>query len=74
MFDVANRDIVFDVVNRGIVFDVVNPFLSKRFPIDEENRLALDRVKSISALSTHLDGKGFTYSTDYYQRNRKLVY
>ena len=28
-----------------------NPFPAKRFPIDEYNRLALDRVKSISALS-----------------------
>ena len=49
-------------LNRDIVFDVVNPFPSKRFPIDELNRLALDRVKSISALSTHSDGKGLTPS------------
>ena len=27
----------------------VNPFLPKGFPIDEWNRLALDRVKFISA-------------------------
>ena len=35
-----------------------NPFPSKGFPIDEQNRLALDRVKSISALSAHLALKG----------------
>ena len=29
---------------------VVNPFLPKRFPIDEQNRLALDRVKSTKVL------------------------
>ena len=28
----------------------VNPLSPKGFPIDEENRLALDRVKSISAI------------------------
>ena len=35
-----------------IVFDVVNPFTAKGLPTDEQNRLALDRVKSdsISAL------------------------
>ena len=48
---------------------MVNPFLSKRFPIDEENRLALDRVKSISALSTHLDGKGLTLM-QYFTTNK----
>ena len=37
-------------INGDIVFDVVNPFTAKGFPIDEENRLALDRVKSMSAL------------------------
>ena len=37
-------------INGDIVFDVVNPFTAKGFPIDEENRLALDKVKSISAL------------------------
>ena len=41
---------------------VVNPFLSKGFPIDEQNRLALDRVKSISALSAHSAVKGLTLS------------
>ena len=30
-----------------------NPFPSKGFPIDEQNRLALDREKSISALAAH---------------------
>ena len=29
----------------------VNPFPSEGFPIDESNRLALDRVKSVSALT-----------------------
>ena len=33
-----------------IVFDVVNPFTAKGFPIDELNRLALDRVQSISVM------------------------
>ena len=42
----------------GDIFDVVNPFPSEGFPIDEYNRLALDRVKSISALSTHSAVKG----------------
>jgi len=37
--------------------------LSLRFPIDELNRLALDRVKSISALSTHSAVKGLTCPT-----------
>ena len=36
----------------------LNPFPSKGFPIDEWNRLALDRVKSISALSAHSAVKG----------------
>ena len=35
-----------------------NHFLSKGFPIDELNRLALYRVKSISALSAHSAVKG----------------
>ena len=33
-----------------LAFHVVNPFTPKGFPIDEENRLALDRVKSISVI------------------------
>ena len=46
----------------------INPFPSKGFPIDEWNRLALDRVKSISALSAHSAVKGlrvplFVYTT-----------
>ena len=36
----------------------INPFPSKGFPFDEQNRLALDRVKSISALSAHSAVKG----------------
>ena len=40
----------------------INPFPSKGFPIDEENRLALDRVKSISALSAHSEVKGLMVS------------
>ena len=39
-----------------------NPFPSKRFPIDEYNHLALDRVKSVSALSAHSAVKGLTNS------------
>ena len=46
------------------VFDVVNPFPSKRSSIDELelDRLALDRVKSISALSAHSAVKGLRNS------------
>ena len=40
----------------------INPFPSKEFPIDEQNRLALDRVKSISALSAHSAVKGLKIS------------
>ena len=36
------------------------PFPSKDFPIDEYNRLALDRVKSISAVSAHSAVKGLS--------------
>ena len=35
-------------------------FTAKGFPIDEFNRLALDRVKSISALSAHSAVKGLS--------------
>ena len=35
-----------------------HPFPSKGFPIDEQNRLALDRVRSMSALSAHAAVKG----------------
>ena len=35
-----------------------NPFLPKRFPMDEENRLALDKLKSISANWHSWAGKG----------------
>ena len=35
-----------------------NPFPANGFPIDKLNRLALDRVKSISALSTCSAVKG----------------
>ena len=38
--------------------NVLNPFPSKGFLIDEWNRLALDRLKSISALSAHAAVKG----------------
>ena len=37
---------------------VLNPFPAKGFPINEQNRLALDRVKSISALSADSAVKG----------------
>ena len=33
--------------------------MSEGFPIDEENRLALDRVKSISVISALMDTEGF---------------
>ena len=37
-----------------LIVSWINPFPAKGFPIDElENRLALDRVKSVSALSGH---------------------
>ena len=36
----------------------INPFPAKGFTIDEQNRLALNRVKSVSALSTHTAVKG----------------
>ena len=36
----------------------VNPFPSQGLPIDEENRLALYRVRSVRALSAHLAVKG----------------
>ena len=39
---------------------LLNPFPSKGFPIVEPNRLALDRVKPISALSAHSAVKGLT--------------
>ena len=39
---------------------LLNPFPSKGFPIDEQNRLALARVKSISAQSAHSAVKGLT--------------
>ena len=41
-----------------MVSDVVNPFMSEGFPIDEYNRLALDRVQSISVMSVPTDLKG----------------
>ena len=37
--------------NGDIGNDVVNLFPSKEFPIDEQNRLALDRVKSTKVLA-----------------------
>ena len=52
-------------INWDIVFDVVNPFPSKGFPIDESNRLALDRVKSTSALSAHSAVKGLRAVTGF---------
>ena len=41
-----------------VLSTTVNPFPPKGFPIDEENRLALDRVKSISANWHSQVGKG----------------
>ena len=45
------------VFNGDIGFDVVNPFTAKGFPIDELNRLVLDRVKSITALCARTAAK-----------------
>jgi len=39
----------------------INPFTAKGFPIDEYNRLALDRVKSISVMSAPTDLKGLVF-------------
>ena len=44
------------------IFGNFNGFPSKGFPIDEENRLALDRVKSISSLSADWAVKGLVGS------------
>ena len=44
--------------------EFLNPFPSKGFSIGEQNRLALDRVKSISALSAHSAAKGLTIIRD----------
>ena len=38
----------------------INPFTAKGFPIDEYNRLALDRVKSVSSLRAPTAVKAFT--------------
>ena len=43
-----------------------------QFPIDELNRLALDRVKSISALSTHSAVKGLTPEFDVLERRLEM--
>jgi len=40
------------------VFGVVNRSVSKGFPIDEKNRLTLDRVRSISVMSALTDTEG----------------
>ena len=38
--------------------DRINPSVSEGFPIDEQNRLALDIVKSISVMSALTDTEG----------------
>ena len=50
------------VFNGDTGFDVVNPFTAKGFPIDELNRLALDRVKSIPALRAPTAAKALIVS------------
>ena len=45
------------------------PFTAKEFPIDESNRLALDRVKSISALSAYSAVKGLMGTFDAVNRS-----
>ena len=42
--------ILISICKKFAVFSMVNPFTPKGFPIDKKNRLALDRVKSISAI------------------------
>ena len=46
------------MIDRFRVILFFNPFPSKGFPIDESNRLALERIESISALSAHSAVKG----------------
>ena len=43
------------LIFHGLIGTLSRP---KGFPVDEQNRLALDRVKSISALSAHSAVKG----------------
>ena len=61
LFQKYTSDICITVEKR------LNPFPSRRFPIDEKNRLELDRVKSISALGTHSNGKGLSKMDTYHQ-------
>ena len=42
---------------------MLNPFPSEGFPIDEKNRLALDRVKCRSALRAQSAVKGLTFQS-----------
>ena len=51
-------------------FSSFNPFPSKGFPIDQQNRLALDGVKSISALSAHSAVKGLANRIIVFWRRR----
>ena len=55
-----------------------NPFTAKGCPIDEWNRSALDRVKSISALSAHSAVKGLRHCSyncwSWYSSSRTLKY
>ena len=58
-------------LNWNIVFDVVNPFPSNGFPIGEYNGLALDSVKSVSALSAHSAVKGLTLVNETFVRGKQ---
>ena len=50
----------------------VNAFMSEGFPIDEKNRLALDRVKSTTVISAPTDLKGLTYTVGVYGRDASV--
>ena len=50
------------VFNGDTGFDVVNPFTAEGFPIDELNRMALDSVKSITALRAPTAAKALIVS------------
>ena len=44
---------------------ILNPSVSEGFPIDEQNGLSLDRVKSISVMSALTDTEGLMVGTIY---------
>ena len=49
-----------------------NPFPSKGFPIDEYNRLALNRVNSVSALSAQSAVKGLIGVATFSEYSQQL--